>query len=116
MAILKRPIRECLPLQEEFINHGSSTLPPRRRGSGDRDAFDQGRARRSEVRQGDAIMGETIRCVCQSTTHGHRPGKCVSAPTETDGMCKYCHTKALADAAKDSAKAIDPLNQPRSVR
>jgi hypothetical protein len=61
-------------------------------------------------------MGETIRCVCQSTTHGHRPGKCVSAPTEGDGMCKFCHTKALADAAKDPAKAIDPLNQPRSVR
>jgi hypothetical protein len=64
----------------------------------------------------DADMADKLRCTCQSNTHGHRPGKCVSAPTESDGLCKFCHTKAAAEAAKDPAKAIDPLNQPRSAR
>jgi len=56
------------------------------------------------------------RCTCPSATHGHRPGKCVSMATESDGMCKFCHTKAAADAAIDRGKTIDPLNQPRSAR
>jgi hypothetical protein len=68
------------------------------------------------VKTKDADMADKLRCTCQSNTHGHRPGKCVSTPTESDGMCKFCHTKAAAEAAKDPSKAIDPLNQPRSAR
>jgi hypothetical protein len=60
--------------------------------------------------------GAKVRCNCQSSTHGHRPGKCVSMASEDDGFCKFCHNKAVQEAAKDPAKAIDPLNQPRSAR
>jgi hypothetical protein len=59
---------------------------------------------------------EKVRCTCQSATHGHRPGKCVSMTTESDRLCKFCHNMAAADAAKDPAKVIDPMNQPRSAR
>jgi hypothetical protein len=61
-------------------------------------------------------MASKPRCTCQSSTHGHRPGRCVSEPTEPDGLCKFCHSKAVQEAARDPAKTIDPLNQPRSAR
>ena len=61
-------------------------------------------------------MAEKNRCTCRSAAHGHRPGKCVSASTQSDGFCDFCRNKAAADAAKDPAKTIDPLNQPRTAR
>src|SRR5262245_2369335 len=64
----------------------------------------------------EAAPAQPVRCACQSATHGHRPGKCVSLGTQSDGLCTFCHNKAAADAAKDPAKMIDPLNQPRSAR
>jgi len=64
----------------------------------------------------DAAPAKPVRCTCQSATHGHRPGKCVSLGTQSDGLCTFCHNKAAADAAKDPTKMIDPLNQPRSAR
>jgi hypothetical protein len=64
----------------------------------------------------EAAPAKLVRCTCPSGTHGHRPGKCVSLGTESNGLCKFCHSKAVADAAKDPAKMIDPLNQPRSAR
>jgi hypothetical protein len=64
----------------------------------------------------EAAPAQPVRCTCQSSTHGHRPGKCVSMGTESDGLCTFCHNKAVADAAKDPAKMIDPLNQRRSAR
>jgi hypothetical protein len=64
----------------------------------------------------DAAPANPVRCTCQSATHGHRPGKCVSLGTQSDGLCTFCHNKAVAEAAKDPAKMIDPLNQPRSAR
>jgi hypothetical protein len=57
-----------------------------------------------------------VRCACQSASHGHRPGKCVSIATEPDGKCKFCHSKTTAEAAVDPTRKIDPLNQPRSAR
>jgi hypothetical protein len=36
-------------------------------------------------------------CQCRSGTHGHEPGKCKSAATESDKMCKSCHDKAAKE-------------------
>jgi hypothetical protein len=57
-----------------------------------------------------------VRCACQSASHGHRPGKCVSMASERDGKCKFCHSKTASEAAVDPTRTIDPLNQPRSAR
>jgi hypothetical protein len=59
---------------------------------------------------------EKRRCACGSATHGHRPGKCVSTASKSDGLCDFCRNRAAAEAAKDPARTIDPLNQPRSAR
>jgi len=40
-------------------------------------------------------MEEQKKCQCQSTAHGHRPGRC-SHPAVDDGLCKECNEENRA--------------------
>ena len=33
------------------------------------------------------------KCQCDSSSHGHRPGKCNELATERDALCKRCSEK-----------------------
>jgi hypothetical protein len=37
-------------------------------------------------------------CECQSTSHGHRPGRCPH-PARPDGLCKECNEETKAAEA-----------------
>ena len=43
-------------------------------------------------------MAEEQRCECQSSAHGHRPGKCL-LPAVEDGLCKECNEERRAREA-----------------
>ena len=43
-------------------------------------------------------MEEQKKCQCQSTAHGHRPGRC-SHPAVDDGLCKECNEENRAAEA-----------------
>jgi hypothetical protein len=44
------------------------------------------------------MMAEEQRCECQSSAHGHRPGKC-PLPAVEDGLCKECNEERRAREA-----------------
>jgi hypothetical protein len=43
-------------------------------------------------------MSNQEKCQCQSSAHGHRPGKC-SLPAVDDGLCKECNEETRAAEA-----------------
>jgi hypothetical protein len=43
-------------------------------------------------------MPEQEQCQCQSTAHGHRPGRCPH-PAANDGLCKECNEETRAAEA-----------------
>jgi hypothetical protein len=47
-----------------------------------------------------------MKCQCQSSAHGHRPGHCAMEPT-IEGYCPRCH------AEKGSKKSIDAKPESR---
>jgi hypothetical protein len=46
----------------------------------------------------ESEMEEQKKCQCQSTAHGHRPGKCPQ-PAVDDGLCKECNEENRAREA-----------------
>lgn len=52
-------------------------------------------------------MTDEKNCECQSTAHGHRPGKC-PRPVRAEGLCKECNEETKAAEA-------NPYGQPKSA-
>ena len=44
------------------------------------------------------MMADEEKCECQSSAHGHRPGKCPHQAVE-DGLCKECNEERRAREA-----------------
>ena len=44
------------------------------------------------------MMADEEKCECQSSAHGHRPGKCPHQAIE-DGLCKECNEERRAREA-----------------